>query len=188
MLCQSLPSACFHRFLRYYGLVGLPMMRLLILLVPLLDFTYWFPRHHRTSSVPLTYLSSDSPSSQTPEECYKSHQNDLQHTVCYRYKCIDLSNYIIISGLNHFIFISALLLPALRLNLMLPFRLQGTGYRLLVRFYLVGFPYNILTAYKWTWNFFRPQVETLSFRSLFHSSHYILLYHNIEKDQRNLQH
>jgi len=32
-----------------------------------------------------------------------------------------------ISQLNHFIFISALLLPVLRLSLTLPFRFQGLG-------------------------------------------------------------
>ena len=38
-----------------------------------------------------------------------------------------ISNLIIISQLNHFTFVSALLLPVLRLNLTLPFRLQGLG-------------------------------------------------------------
>lgn len=49
-------------------------------------------------------------------------------------------------------------------------------YRLLVRLYLVGFPYYILTAYKWIRNFFLLQEETLNFRSLFHSSRLNLLY------------
>ena len=38
-----------------------------------------------------------------------------------------ISNLIIISQLNHFTFVSALLLPVLRLNLTLPLRLQGFG-------------------------------------------------------------
>ena len=37
------------------------------------------------------------------------------------------SNLIIISQLHHFTFVSALLLPVLRLNLTLPLRLQGLG-------------------------------------------------------------
>ena len=38
-----------------------------------------------------------------------------------------MSNLIIISQLDHFTFISALLLPVLRLSLTLPLRLQGLG-------------------------------------------------------------
>ena len=38
-----------------------------------------------------------------------------------------MSNLIIISQLYHFTFVSALLLPVLRLSLTLPLRLQGLG-------------------------------------------------------------
>ncbi len=46
----------------YIGFI-LPIVHLFVSFVSSLDFTYWFTRHYKTSSVPLIYLSSDSPSS-----------------------------------------------------------------------------------------------------------------------------
>ena len=83
----------------------------------------------RISAVPITYLSSTSPSSLTGG-CH----HNLALTVTTILSAVNkntstISNLIIISQFNHFTFVSALLLPVLRLNLMLPFRLQvlGTG-------------------------------------------------------------
>ena len=102
-------------------------MRLLISLVSSLDFAYWVSRHYRTSTVPMKYLSSTSPSSQTTEELYKSHHNDKYSIVCYGFKSIDLFNFNIITWLNYFTCVSARLLPVLRLGLVLPLRFQGLG-------------------------------------------------------------
>ena len=82
---------------------------------------------NRTSAVPITYLSSTSPSSLTGG-CHHS----LALTVTTILSAVNkntstISNLIIISQLNHFTFVSALLLPVLRLNLTLPFWLQGLG-------------------------------------------------------------
>lgn len=65
------------------------------------------------------------------------------------------SDLIIISQLNHFTFVSALLLPVLRLNLALPLRFQGLGTRRLVRPYLGGFPTIFYQLTKASQNFFR---------------------------------
>ena len=75
----------------------------------------------------IVYLSSTSPSSQTGG-CFCS----LAIAVTGMLSAVDrntstTSNLIIISQLNHFTFVSALLLPVLRLNLTLPLRLQGLG-------------------------------------------------------------
>ena len=84
-----------------------------------------FRGNGRISAVPITYLSSASPSSQTggcrhvlaiPVMTVLSAVNKNTST---------MSNLIIISQLDHFTFISALLLPVLRLSLTLPLRLQG---------------------------------------------------------------
>ena len=53
--------------------------------------------------------------------------DDLFFDWCFREYHIFCTNLILISQLNHFTFVSALLLPVLRLNLMLPFRFQGLG-------------------------------------------------------------
>ena len=78
-------------------------------------------------SIAVAYLSSTSPSSQTGGRfCF------LAITVTEMLSAVGeststISNLIIISQLNHFTFVSALLLPVLRLNLTLPLRLQGLG-------------------------------------------------------------
>ena len=83
--------------------------------------------NNRTSAVPITYLSSTSPSSLTGG-CH----HNLALTVTTILSAVNkntstISNLIIISQLNHFTFVSALLLPVLRLNLMLPLWFQGLG-------------------------------------------------------------
>lgn len=88
-----------------------------------------FRGNDRTSAVPITYLSSASPSYQTGG-C----RHDLALPVIAVLSAVTsntstISNLIIIiiSQLNHFTFVSALLLPVLRLSLTLPLRLQGLG-------------------------------------------------------------
>ena len=86
-----------------------------------------FRGNDRISAVPITYLSSASPSSQTGG-C----RHDLALPVIAVLSAVTsntstISNLIIISQLNHFTFVSALLLPVLRLSLTLPLRLQGLG-------------------------------------------------------------
>ena len=81
----------------------------------------------RISAVPITYLSSTSPSSQTGG-CH----HNLTITVMTILSAVSIntstiSNLIMISQLDHFTCVSALLLPVLRLNLALPFRFQGLG-------------------------------------------------------------
>ena len=103
-------------------------------------FHTFFPGNDRISAVPISYLSSTSPSSQTGG-CY----NNLAISVVAVLSAVKkststISNLILISQLNHFTFVSALLLPVLRLNLTLPLQFQGLGTRRLVRPYLGGFP------------------------------------------------
>ena len=87
----------------------------------------FFRGNDRISAVPITYLSSASPSSQTGG-CH----HNLAIPVTAVLSAVDkntstISNLILISQLNHFTFVSALLLPVLRLSLALPLRLQGLG-------------------------------------------------------------
>ena len=94
---------------------------------------------NRISAVPITYLSSTSPSSLTGG-CH----HNLALTVTTILSAVNkntstISNLILISQLNRFTFVSALLLPVLRLNLTLPLQFQGLGTRRLVRPYLIGF-------------------------------------------------
>ena len=63
--CTALFSICFHRLLRYYGCVGLPAIHLDSWRISLFWFPYLLRGNDRTSAVPITYLSSTSPSSQT---------------------------------------------------------------------------------------------------------------------------
>ena len=87
----------------------------------------FFPGNDRISAVPITYLSSTSPSSQTGG-CYGNLAISVVAVLSAVYKSTStISNLILISQLNHFTCISALLLPVLRLILMLPFRFQGLG-------------------------------------------------------------
>lgn len=78
-----------------------------------------FRGNDRISAVPITYLSSASPSSQT---------GGCRHTLTIAVMAVlsavlgstsTISNLIIISQLNHFTFVSALLFPVLRLSLSL---------------------------------------------------------------------
>ena len=93
----------------------------------------WFDFHTSKEEITgpqlfcIVYLSSTSPSSQTGGcLCF------LAITVTEMLSAVvnntsTTSYLIIISQLNHFTFVSALLLPVLRLNLTLPLRLQGLG-------------------------------------------------------------
>ncbi len=93
----------------------------------------WFDFHASKEEITgsqlfcIIYLSSTLPSSQTGGcLCY------LAISATKMLSAVDIntstiSNLIIISQLNHFTFVSALLLPVLRLNLTLPLRLQGLG-------------------------------------------------------------
>ena len=75
----------------------------------------------------IVYLSSTSPSSQTGG-CFCSLAIAVTEILsAMNINISTISNLIIISQLNHFTFVSALLLPVLRLNLTLPLRLQGLG-------------------------------------------------------------
>lgn len=81
----------------------------------------------RISAVPITYLSSASPSSQTGG-CRRDLALPVRTVLSAVSKNTStISNLIIISQLNRFTFVSALLLPVLRLSLALPLRLQGLG-------------------------------------------------------------
>ena len=125
--CTALFSICFHRLLRYYGCVGLPAIHLDSWRISLFWFPYLLRGDDRTSAVPITYFSAASPSSQTGG-C----RHDLALPVmtvlsAVKQNTSTISNLIIISQLYHFTFVSALLLPVLRLSLTLPLRLQGLG-------------------------------------------------------------
>ena len=86
-----------------------------------------FQGNGRISAVPITYLSSTSPSSQTRGCRHILTKSVITVLSAVKRNTSTISNLIIISQLNHFTFVSALLLPVLRLNLTLPFRFQGLG-------------------------------------------------------------
>ena len=104
MKCATLPSTCFHRFLRYYDDIGLPATHLLILRLFKRLISYTLLGCNGTSAVPITHLreslltsASASPCSQTGG-CLTSlayiGQSDI---VCCRIKNIDqipLNNYV----------------------------------------------------------------------------------------------
>ena len=103
-------------------------------------FHTFFRGNDRISAVPITYLSSASPSSQTGG-CHHNLAIPVTAVLsAVKNNTSTISNLILISQLNHFTFVSALLLPVLRLNLVLPLRLQGLGTGRLVRPYPGGFP------------------------------------------------
>ena len=82
---------------------------------------------HRISAVPIPYLSSASPSSLTGG-C----RHILTNTAAAVLPAVGAntsanSNFLLISRLYRFTFVSALSLPVLRLNLTLPLRFQGLG-------------------------------------------------------------
>ena len=91
-----------------------------------LDFVYHVGCD-RTSAVPTVYLSLASPSSWTEGRFANLASYGFRNFVCCKHKCIDLSQLSLISRLYRFTFVSALLLPVLRLGLMLPARPQGLG-------------------------------------------------------------
>ena len=123
----ALFSICFHRLLRYYGCVGLPAILLDSLRISLFWFPYLFLRKCQDLScsdiILIINLAKFSD--------WGCHYNLAIPVITVLSAVIEststISNLIIISQLNHFTFVSALSLPVLRLNLMLPFRLQGLG-------------------------------------------------------------
>ena len=119
----------------------------------------WFCAIFVICSFIVVYLSSTSPSSQTGG-CFCF----LAIAVTEMLSAVNIStstisNLIIISQLNHFTFVSALLLPVLRLNLTLPFRLQGLGTGGWLRPYPTGFSCYIQSAYKSKQSFLRSPEE-----------------------------
>ena len=108
--------------------------------ISLIRFPYLLRGDSRTSAVPINYLSSTSPSSQTGGRLIILTNTNCQILSATKKNASTISNLILISQLYHFTFVSALLLPVLRLNLVLPLRLQGLGTRRLVRPYPDGFP------------------------------------------------
>ena len=91
------------------------------------DFHTSFEKITESQLFCIVYLSSTSPSSQTGGcFCFLAIAvTEMLSAVSINTSTI--SNLILISQLNHFTFVSALLLPVLRLNLTLPFWLQGLG-------------------------------------------------------------
>ena len=75
----------------------------------------------------IVYLSSTSPSSQTGG-CFCTRAIAVTEILsAVNINTSTISDLIIISQLNHFTFVSALLFPILRLNLALPLQFQGLG-------------------------------------------------------------
>ena len=103
--CYPLPSICFHRFLRYYEVVGLPICRLIFLrYFSAFDFHTAIGRTYRISAV-LMLCSTDSPSSQTPGKPLSSHHTDYSGVACCNQNCIGLPMYGIFGAqLLHFHF------------------------------------------------------------------------------------
>ena len=89
--------------------------------------SYLVGRDNRTSAIPIIYLSSTSPSSLTGGCHYNLTITIITVLSAVNKSTSTISNLIIISQLNHFSFVSDLLLPVLRLNLMLPLRFQELG-------------------------------------------------------------
>ena len=93
----------------------------------------WFDFHTSKEEITgpqlfcIVYLSSTSPSSRTGGRFCALAIAVTEILSAVRKNTSTVSNLIIISQLNHFTFVSALLLPVLRLNLALPLRFQGLG-------------------------------------------------------------
>lgn len=103
--------------------LGLPDIHLTSSLVPLIVHHTSFQGNSMTSAVPINYLSSTSPSSLTGGcQIILTKSNYLMLSATNT-NVSTISSLIIISQLNHFTFVSALLLPVQRLNLVLPLRL-----------------------------------------------------------------
>lgn len=131
----------------------------------------------RISAVPITHLRdslftspSASPCSQTGGCLTALASIGQSGVVCCRKEDIDLFPLSIISRLNHFTCVTALLLPVLRLELMLPIHSQGlgTGGRLLL--IRQACPAVMLSAYK---DRSRSQWKTV--HRCFRSSHLYLI-------------
>ena len=124
--CTPLPSTVVGSF---YGTMGVSDF-LLPIWISIAFLWFDFHTSQEGTTGPqlfcIIYLSSTSPSSQTGGCLYS-----LTITVIEMLSATDINvstiSNLIISQLNHFTLVSALLLPVLRLNLVLPLRLQGLG-------------------------------------------------------------
>lgn len=144
--CTALFSICFHRFLRYYGYVGLPAIHLDSWRISLFWFSYLIRGNDRISAVPITYLSSTSPSSQTGGKPLFPHQIGYNDIVCCVRKHIDHfqpHNYFPAQSL-HFHFGSVAPCPTLKPGVTAS--APRTRYRRLARPYLIGFSYCIVIS------------------------------------------
>ena len=125
--CTPLPSTVISSF---FGTMGVSDFLLSIWIS--IAFL-WFDFHTSNKEITgpqlfcIVYFSSTSPSSQTGGCHYNLALTVITVLSAVNINTSTTSNLIIISQLNHFTFVSALLLPVLRLNLTLPLRLQGLG-------------------------------------------------------------
>ena len=125
--CTSLPSTVISSF---FGIMDVSDFLLSIWIS--IAFL-WFDFHTFNKEITgsqlfcIAYLSSTSPSSQTGGCHCKLALSLVMVLSAVTISTSTISNLIIISQLNHFTFVSALLLPVLRLNLMLPLQFQGLG-------------------------------------------------------------
>ena len=124
--CMSLPSTVISGF---FGTMGISdFLPPIWFPIAFLWFGFHTPKgDDRISAVPITYLSSTSPSSQTGGRSHILTIAAIGMLSAVLSRTSTISNLILISRLNHFTFVSALLLPVLRLSLMLPLQLQGLG-------------------------------------------------------------
>ena len=118
-----------------------------------------FRGNDRTSAVPVTYLSSTSPSSLTGGRHYTLTVTVITVLPAVNTNTSASSDLIILSQLNHFTFVSALLLPVLRLSLTLPLRLQGLGTGGWLDLTWQDFPAVLLSAYQGLQGFLCPPGE-----------------------------
>ena len=138
----------------------------------------------RTSAVPINHLreslstsSSASPCSQIGGALMSSPLMDISVLSAAKHTASTSSLCIMISRLNRFTFVTALLLPVIRLGLMLPVHPQGLGTEgrpLLTR---QACPAVILSAYK-----DRSHSQWKNSLRCFRSSHmFLLLYHSLKR-------
>ena len=145
--CMPLPSTVISSF---FGTMSISDF---LLSIWISIASLWFDFHTSNEEITgpqlfcIAYLSSTSPSSQTGGRLCSLAISVTEMLSAVNKNTSTISNLIIISQLNHFTFVSALLLPVLRLNLTLPFRLQGLGTGSWLDFTRQNFPavYNQLT-------------------------------------------
>ena len=126
--CTPLPSTVINSFFGTMNVSDFLLSIWISIAFLWFDFhTFFFEEITGSQLFCIVYLSSTSPSSQTGG-CFCSLAIAVTEILsAMNINISTISNLIIISQLNHFTFVSALLLPVLRLNLTLPLRLQGLG-------------------------------------------------------------